>query len=169
MRRKEKAARGGPEKSFCILENKPESPQPQAPSSFMQAFAAPYYVPQAADMARQLRLPLRERYADSNPAVIAVRKADAAFFAANPSRLFHLRRAIKAEWMVGPKHRAGDLVLACREPAGLVLVLEVRATRPLAELDTEELCIALFDRVTARWKGPLIAELRRKRALRWAH
>jgi hypothetical protein len=98
-----------------------------------------------------------------------VRRADAAFFEANPSRFFHLRRAIKPEWMVGPKHRAGDLALACREPAGIVLVLEAQATRPLAELDTEENCTALFDRTAAHWSGPIVDELRRKRAIRWAH
>lgn len=112
MRKKEKAARGGPKKSLGSLENKPELPEPQAPSAFMQEFAAPYYVPQPANRARQLRLPLHQRYGDSNPAIIAVRKADAAFFEANPSRFFHLRKAIRAEWMAGPKHRAGDLVLA---------------------------------------------------------
>jgi len=116
-----------------------------------------------------LRLPLQQRYDDSNPAIIAVRKTDAAFFEANPSRFFHLHRAIKAEWMVGPKHRAGDLVLACREPAGLALVLEAQATSPLAELDTEETCIALFDWTVAHWSGPIMNELRRKRAIRWAH
>jgi hypothetical protein len=112
---------------------------------------------------------LHERYNDNNPAVIAVREADAAFFKANPSRLFHLRKAIKAEWMVGPKQRAGDLALACREPVGLVLVLEAQATRPLAELDTEETCVALFDMTAANWSNPIMDELRRKRKIRWAH
>jgi hypothetical protein len=45
--RKEKAARGGPKKSFSTLENKPESSKRQAPSAFMRAFAEPCYVQQA--------------------------------------------------------------------------------------------------------------------------
>ena len=109
MRKKEKAARGGPKKSFCILENKPESPKPQA-SPWALAADAPAY---------------------------GATFGDEAFFKANPHRRFRVRRAEPNDDRIGEAggfHTLAKSLELARIPAGfegvrVVLVAKHGASR----------------------------------------